>query len=56
MPVVSVASLQQQMLRGGVRRVLVFSGEADWCVAQALEFSGQSAGTGCGSVIRRLWE
>ena len=44
MPVVSVASLQQQMLRRGVRRVLVFSGEADWCVAQALEFSGQSAG------------
>jgi len=44
MPVVSVASLQQQMLLRGVRRVLVFSGEADWCVAQALDFSGQSAG------------
>ncbi|WP_413528174.1 tRNA(Met) cytidine acetyltransferase TmcA [Rahnella inusitata] len=44
MTAVSATSLQQQMLRQGVRRVLVFSGEADWCMAQALEFSGHNAG------------
>lgn len=44
MPVASATFLQQQMLRQGVRRVLVFSGEADWCANQALEFSGHSAG------------
>ncbi|QLK60327.1 GNAT family N-acetyltransferase [Enterobacteriaceae bacterium Kacie_13] len=44
MPAVSATSLQLQMLRRGVRCVLVFSGEADWCVAQALDFSVNGAG------------
>ncbi|MGA5654337.1 tRNA(Met) cytidine acetyltransferase TmcA [Rahnella contaminans] len=32
-------TLQQQMLEQGVRRLLVFSGEAAWCAAQAEQFA-----------------
>lgn len=40
----SVTLPQQQMQRLGVRRLLVFSGEALWCEQQAIQFCAQSAG------------
>lgn len=40
----SVTTLQQQMLRQGVRRLLVLSGDAKWCEEQAINFSTSSAG------------
>lgn len=40
----SVTLLQQQMQRLGVRRLLVFSGEALWCEQQAIQFCAQSGG------------
>ncbi|RLM27854.1 tRNA cytosine(34) acetyltransferase TmcA [Brenneria alni] len=35
---------QRQQLRDGVRRLIVFSGEADWCESQALTFRRQLDG------------
>ncbi|AEX53101.1 putative P-loop ATPase/acetyltransferase [Rahnella aquatilis CIP 78.65 = ATCC 33071] len=40
----SVTLLQQQMQRLGVRRLLVFSGETQWCEQQAVQFCAQNAG------------
>ena len=40
----SVTLPQQQMQRLGVRRLLVFSGDALWCEQQAIQFCAQSAG------------
>ncbi|CAM3570704.1 tRNA(Met) cytidine acetyltransferase TmcA [Rahnella victoriana] len=40
----SATSRQQQMQRQGVRRLLVFSGDAQWCEQQAVLFSARHPG------------
>ncbi|GAB2953598.1 tRNA(Met) cytidine acetyltransferase TmcA [Hafnia psychrotolerans] len=37
-------TLQQQMHKQGVRRLLIISGTADWCVEQAMQFSAGQPG------------
>jgi len=44
MPATSLTSLQHQMQHQGVRRLLVFSGEAGWCEDQARQVSAGCEG------------